>query len=117
LFLTAGRSRVYHTPEDTPDKLDHPKIEATARWLTRFVRAMRTRDEPVVFDADGRDDPGMLGEIAAVVGAIRPRSNEAEMALRYIENLRSRCDATGRLPPSARGEVSALVGMIESRLA
>src|SRR4051812_20539148 len=31
LFLSAGRSRVYHTPEDTPDKLDYGKIEATAR--------------------------------------------------------------------------------------
>ena len=29
LFLSAGRSRVYHTPQDTPDKLDYGKIGAT----------------------------------------------------------------------------------------
>src|SRR5512139_620657 len=48
LFLSAGRSRVYHTPEDTPDKLDYAKIAATARWLTTFVRATRMR-EPTQF--------------------------------------------------------------------
>jgi len=51
LFLSAGRSRVYHTPEDTPDKLDHRKLAATARWLTRFVRAARLRDAGGYLDA------------------------------------------------------------------
>src|SRR5262249_62213097 len=58
LFLSVGRSRVYHTPEDTPDKLDYPKIEATARWLTQFVSATRTRLGPVRFDEAGSGDPG-----------------------------------------------------------
>ncbi len=25
LFLTNGRSAVYHTPDDTPDRLDYPR--------------------------------------------------------------------------------------------
>ncbi len=117
LFLSAGRSSVYHTPDDTPAKLDYPKIEATARWLTRFVRAARTRDGVVTFDEAGQDDAGTLDEIGEIVGALAHGSPEAEMARRYVESLRQRCDAAGRLPASARGEIQGIVAMIESRLA
>ena len=116
LFLSAGRSHVYHTPEDTPEKLDYPKIEATARWLTRFVRAARVRPGPVAFDSDGRDDAGTLDEIAEVVRALREVSSEAELALGYVTSLRSACDASGRLPEGRRGEIANIVGMIEARL-
>lgn len=47
-----------NTPEDTPAKLDYRKVEATARWLTRFVHAARTRPELVTFDDAGQDDAG-----------------------------------------------------------
>lgn len=117
LFLTAGRSRVYHTPEDTPDRLDYAKIEATARWLTRLTRAVRTRPGPVAFEGDGRDDVGTLDELAGLVGALRDVSPEAEVALGYVSALRAKCDASGRLPEPLRGELAALVDVIESRLA
>jgi len=117
LFLSAGRSRVYHTPEDTPEKLDYPKIEATARWLTRLVRATRERPGPVAFDEDGRDDAGTLDEICEVVRALRDVSSEAELALQYVMALRSACDASGRLPARRRTELANIVVMIESRLA
>jgi hypothetical protein len=117
LFLSAGRSSVYHTPEDTPARLDYPKVEATARWLTRFVRAARTRPEPVPFDDAGQDDAGTLDEIAEVVRALAPASSQAEMVLPYLAALRAQCDASGRLGPRARAEVRAIVGTIESRLA
>jgi Zn-dependent M28 family amino/carboxypeptidase len=117
LFLTAGRSRVYHTPEDTPEKLDYGKIEATARWLTRLVQAARVRPGPVAFDEAGCDDAGTLDEIAEIVRALRGVSAEAEMALRYVKALHAACDAGGRLPTARRSDLAALVGMIESRLA
>jgi Zn-dependent M28 family amino/carboxypeptidase len=117
LFLTAGRSRVYHTPQDTPDRLDYAKVEATARWLTRFTRAIRTRPSPAAFEDEARDDLGTLDEIADLVGALRDVSPEAETALAYVSTLRAACDASGRLPEARRGEVAALVDRIESRLA
>jgi Zn-dependent M28 family amino/carboxypeptidase len=117
LFLTAGRSRVYHTPEDTVDKLDFPKIEATARWLTRMVRATRMRPDALAFDQTARDDAGTLEQVFEVLDALAPLSPEAQMARRYAETLRARLDGSGRLPSSARDQISALVGMIESRLA
>ena len=114
LFLSAGRSRVYHTPDDTPDKLAYPKIAATARWLTRFVRAARVR-EGTRF-VDGRLDRGTLDEVAEVVEALAPLAPEARAGLARVEDLRSACDRTGSLPRSRRDEVGALVGMLESRL-
>jgi Zn-dependent M28 family amino/carboxypeptidase len=117
LFLSAGRSRVYHTPEDTPEKLDYAKIEATARWLTRFVRSARTRSERVEFDDNGRDDAGTLDEIAEVVRALLAASPEAERALSYVTTLRGACDPAGRLPAGRRRELASIVGMIEARLA
>src|SRR5262249_31605924 len=45
LLLTNGRSRVYHTPRDTPDLLAFDKMAATASWLTRLVRDQCARDE------------------------------------------------------------------------
>jgi Zn-dependent M28 family amino/carboxypeptidase len=117
LFLTAGRSRLYHTPEDTPDQVDYAKTEATARWLTRFTRALRTRPGPAPFDEDARDDLGTLDELADLVGALREASPQAEMALQYVSALRAACDASGRLPEGKRGEVAGLVGMIEAKLA
>jgi Zn-dependent M28 family amino/carboxypeptidase len=117
LFLSAGRSRVYHTPQDTPDKLDYPKIRATARWLSRFVHSARTRPDRVTFDEQGSDDSGTLEEIGEVVGALRAVSPEAETALEYVAALRAACDASGRLSPDRRVELASVVGMIESRLA
>src|SRR3954453_4514167 len=70
LFLSAGRSRVYHTPEDTSDKLDLGKIAATARWLTRFVRTARVRDAGPYLD--GRLDRGTLDEVAEIIAALSP---------------------------------------------
>jgi hypothetical protein len=117
LFLTSGRSRVYHTPDDTPEKLDYPKIEATSRWLTRFVRSARVRPTPVVFDENGHDDAGSLDEVGELVRSLASVSPEAKLAVGRLTALRAQCDASGRLPGALRAEIAAVVGMLESRLA
>lgn len=114
LFLSAGRSRVYHTPDDTPDKLDHPKLAATARWLTRFVRAARVRDD-TRFE-DGRLDRGTLDEVAEILGALAPIAPEAAAAMHQVRRLRAACDRSGNLPATQRDQLAALVGMLEDRL-
>jgi hypothetical protein len=116
LFLSAGRSSVYHTPEDTPDKLDYDKIAATARWLTRFVRASRTRELPRWVD-DAHLDRGTLDEVAEVLAALAPVSDDAAKASDYVTDLRRACDRAGNLPDERRGEVSSLVGLLEAGLA
>jgi Zn-dependent M28 family amino/carboxypeptidase len=114
VFLTAGRSRVYHSPEDTPEKLDLGKLGATARWLTRFVRTARTRDE--LRFVDGRFDRGTLDEVGEIVAALRSVSPEADAAARHIDQLRAACDRAGNLPAARRADLGALVGMLEARL-
>lgn len=114
LFLSAGRSRVYHTPDDTPDKLDHGKIAATARWLTRFVRASRTR-EPTTF-VEGRLDRATLDELIEVIAALAAVAPEAAGALAYVQQLRGACARDGLLPEARRAELASIVGMLEARL-
>ncbi|HEX3759460.1 MAG TPA: M28 family peptidase [Kofleriaceae bacterium] len=114
LFLSAGRSRVYHTPDDTPDKLDYPKLAATARWLTRFVRAARIRDDTRFLD--GRLDRGTLDEVGEILGALAPLAPDASAALRHIRALRSACDRDGHLPDAQREQLASLVELLEDRL-
>ncbi len=114
LFLSAGRSAVYHTPYDTPDRLDHPKIAATARWLTRFVRAARTR--PATQFMDATLDQATLAEVGEVIAALAALSPEAAAAQHYVQALRNACDRSGALPKGRRPELAALVSMLEARL-
>ena len=115
LFLTGGRSRVYHTPADTPDKLDMRKIAATARWLTTFVRAARTREATAFVDA--RFDRGTLDEVDELVLALADYTPEAEIARARIAELTTACDRRGNLPERRRHDLAWLVGALESRLA
>ena len=114
LFLSAGRSRVYHTPDDTPDKLAYPKIAATARWLTRFVRAARVRD--ITRFVDATLDAATLDEVAEVIRSLTALSPAAMPALDRVKRLRAACDRAGNLPASQRHELGMLVGMLETQL-
>jgi Zn-dependent M28 family amino/carboxypeptidase len=118
LFLTSGRARYYHTPQDTPDKLDYDKMAATARWLERFVRETCARDEAEVkFQGSARDDASMLRSIASLTGALAAVSQEAEAGRSMAEALLAACDKDGRLPQNLQSDATMLVGMIEQRLA
>lgn len=116
LFLSSGRSRVYHTPADTPEKLDFAKMAATSRWLARFVDDTRRREDLRRID-DAHDDVGTLDTILSVLDALRASSAEAEMAVAYASSLRDACDRSGRLPDTRRGEIAMLVERVESGLA
>jgi hypothetical protein len=116
LFLSAGRSRVYHTPEDTFDKLDHAKIAATSRWLEQFVRLTRTRD-PVAMDPARASDLATLEETRELLGHLTPFATEAAFALKRVERLEAACRHEGVLPADLRLEMAALIAGLESRLA
>ena len=115
LFLSAGRSRVYHTPDDTPDKLDHRKIAATARWLTRFVRATRTREDTRFVER--RLDRGTLDEVIEIIGALAQISPEAARVEQRVQQLRNTCDKNGNLPAARRVELASFLAMLETSLA
>lgn len=117
LFLSAGRSAVYHTVDDTPEKLDLPKITATARWLTGFVRVLRQRPSPIRWDGAGCADAATLDEVQHLLSTLAPLAPEAARMLPQVAALRRACDRSGRLPERQRHVLGVLVGGLEARLA
>jgi hypothetical protein len=116
LFLTNGRSRRYHTPDDTPEHLDYPKMAATARWLEGFVRATCARPEARVAFQTMRDDASTLRSIDALTRALETRDPRASMARQMAAELSKLCDADGRLPAARSAEAPALIAAIEAAL-
>lgn len=114
-FLTGARSRIYHTPEDTPDRLDLDKMAATARWLERFVRASCARDESIQF-RESRDDVATLRTVSAMCDALAQVNPQAEGGSRLARSLLAACDRGGRLPDGRFREVVALVELLEEGL-
>jgi Zn-dependent M28 family amino/carboxypeptidase len=118
VFLTAGRSQRYHTPEDTPEHLDWAKMAATARWLEALVRRSCARpDHRTTFTAAARDDASTLRtllELAAPLSSVSPTAAEGA---RTARDLLARCDAKGRLPDALADGPRRLVAALESGLA
>jgi len=118
LFLTSGRSAQYHTPEDTPDRLDWAKMARTARWLERFVRRTCARSEDrIVWCPDGRDDRMTLRSFRDLVAPLALVSPLAAGALARAKELLDACDAKGRLPAGLAEAPGELVLGLERALA
>jgi hypothetical protein len=117
VLLTGGRSARYHTPEDVPEALDFARMEATVRWLERFVRASCARpDAPFAF-VDARNDVLTLESLIALTSALAPVSPLAEVGLAQARTLRAACRADATLPAGMRGQLEMLVGALEQGLA
>lgn len=117
-FLTCGRSARYHTPEDTPEHVAWSKVEATARWLEKFVRASCARPEDrVLFQRDARDDRATLESFLGVVSPLAGLSPTLAQAIETAKELLGHCDAAGRLPSEIADMPAGLVGALESSLA
>lgn len=115
LFLSAGRSRIYHTPEDTPDKLDFAKMAATARWLETFVRRCCERDDRIEYRRR-RDDRSTLLSLIAVLDELAEMSDDAAVARQMARQLLAACDAGGALPEERAADVTALALGLEQAL-
>jgi hypothetical protein len=116
VFLTSGRWAHYHTPQDTPDKLDFEKISATARWLERFVRETCARPEPRIDFTDARDDAATLRSLIAITHALEGISPEAAIGRDLAEGLLRRHESPAGLTADERVQVQGLVMMLEQRL-
>lgn len=118
LFLSNGRSQVYHTVRDTPDKLDFAKMQATAKWLTRFTSVTCDRpDAPIEWRPDACDDASTLRtltEITREMEVVDPRARAARLT---AERLLAFCDADGCLPDPHRPGLDRLLKGLEDGLA
>ena len=111
LFLTCGRSSVYHTPEDTPDRLDFAKMRATADFLAELVLDLG-ENAPRARYVDERDDPATVETILEIAGVLAPFAPQAGMAARLAEGLRGR-----KLGEDERRVLAMIVAGLEEGLA
>ena len=116
VFLTCGRWQHYHTPNNTPEKLDYPKMAALARWLERWTRDTCARSEPRIRFANTRDDAASVRTLIALTQALEPIAPRAALGRRLAESLLARCDARGRLAKADLQVIQALMHELESDL-
>jgi Zn-dependent M28 family amino/carboxypeptidase len=118
LFLSNGRSRIYHTPQDTVEKLDFGKMQATAEWLARFVRETCERAEArIEWRPCAYDDASTLRTLIDVSRALEVLDPAAAGARAAAEALLSACGPDGSLPEHHHGELADLIAMMEHGLA
>ena len=117
LFLTAGRSRVYHTPNDVPELLAWDKMAALARWVERYVRAICARDATAIEFRELGDDASTLRSVGELTRALAPYSPGADNVAAQAHALLRACSTDGRLPAGRTGELQQLVSLLESGLA
>lgn len=117
LFLTCGRWEHYHQVTDTPDRLDLPKIEATATFLEDLVRTLAARpDAPVRHEPERRDDLTSVRTLLALARLLQPAVPAVGAAIGPLEALEAAA-ARGPLDPSERVTLRVLVGQLEGVLA
>jgi hypothetical protein len=117
VFLTCGRWQHYHTPNDSPEKLDYPKMAALARWLQRWTRDTCARPAPRIRFANERDDAASARTLIALTRALEPIAPRAAVGRRMAEALLARCDARGRLAAADLRDLRGLLHELESELA
>jgi hypothetical protein len=117
VFLTCGRWQHYHQVTDTPEKLDLPKIDATAAFLVELLDALATRtDGPVRYRKDDRDDLATLATLGELGRALQALSPLVGMAVVQVEMLRRKA-AKGPLPKGDQDAIRLMVARLESALA
>jgi hypothetical protein len=93
-------------------------MEATARWLERFVRETCARPEPrVVWNPDARDDASSLRSLIDIGKSLADVLPPAMEGVAVASALLAACDRDGRLPASRRAELQMLAQMLEQGLA
>jgi hypothetical protein len=118
LFLSNGRSRVYHTPEDTVERLDFDKMRATAGWLARFVRETCERtEERIAWLTGACDDASTLRTLADVARVMEKSDPAAAGARAAAEALLTACGPDGRIARAKRGQLAQLLEAMEEGLA
>lgn len=117
MLLSCGRSRYYHTPQDTPARLDWAKMEATARWLERFVRETCERpEERIAWEPGVRDDASTLRTIVEITGSLATLTPLAAQGQAIAKSLLAACGPDHRLPDGQRPQLAMLTDMVEQGL-
>ncbi len=115
LFYTARRDRHYHTPQDTPDKLDYGKMVGLADHLTDLMCTLADGPAPV-YDKHGSDNEANLRTLVEVGRHAGPLHPDGRVMM-LIDKLERKLDAGTPLADSDRGGLKAAMVAIENALA
>jgi hypothetical protein len=85
LFLTSGRNRYYHTPEDTPEKLDYPMMAALTKALAELITRASRVEGRIEYDPDASDLDVSVTTIHDLVRAAAPVAAEGDRMLAIME--------------------------------
>jgi len=116
LFFTVGRDRYYHTPEDTPEKLDYPKLLAFADYLAVLVTQLAGHDG-FVYDANAVDDAATLATLVELGRHAAPLARKATQVAALVDKLEQRLEDGTGLGPGDRGTLQAAMQAVEEAFA
>ncbi len=83
LFYTTGRDRHYHTPTDTPERLDYGRMVGLADHLTDVVCALADGPTPT-YDHYAHDDGATLRSIVEIGEHAIPLHPEADYLMQHL---------------------------------
>ena len=116
LFLTCGRSAEYHTPDDTPDRLDYPKMGALAGTLTNLIVDLSVADDIGSYRAGARNDRVTLDSMTSLLEPLSALNPDTDIALDMVTQAYELLE-DDRLPDYAHADLSSLLMMMEEALA
>jgi hypothetical protein len=116
LFFNVGRDRYYHTPEDTPEKLDYPKLLAFADYLVTLIGALADHDS-FAYDDHAVDDAATLATLVELGRHASPLARKQARVTVLFNKLEQRLEAGAPLGPGDRGTLQAAMQAIEEALA
>ena len=116
LFFNAGRDRYYHTPEDTPEKLDYPKMLALADYVEALIRELAASDR-YEFESQAVDDAATLATLVAMGRPVAPLHRKPEQLTALVDKMEQRLVAGTPLTSGDRGVLQAAILAIEEALA
>jgi hypothetical protein len=110
VFLTCGRWRHYHTPDDTPDRLDYDKLAGVGRFTGRLARAALAAPRPA-FLPDARAHATTVTTLAELARVLAPPVAAS------LDAIRARLGPDGRCSLSDWSRVLQVVATLEQGLA
>ncbi len=114
LFFTSGRTRHYHTPQDTPEKLDYFKMASLSEYLTDLVVELSVI--PVQYSPDGRDDAATLATLVALGTMVAPATSQPDLTVAVVDDLEEKLASGEALTNGDRALLSALLFEFEEAL-
>lgn len=116
LFYNVGRDRHYHTPRDTFEKLDYPKMVALSDHLTEVISNIA--DGPrLAYDDQAVDDHATLSSLVALGREIGPLHRDADRLMILLAKLEQKLEEGTPLSQGARGGLRSAIVALEQAMA